>query len=128
MRSIFLRSTRLSLLIIAGFAAPALANHFYGIEPLDNDPGIDVINGVLFGNGSVSGILAGGQPQPHESFDHVVFYAKVGDNIRVDTLGTNMDPGLAINYDTAGNGIFVGDAPPNTGTQLTFAFANDDGA
>jgi hypothetical protein len=111
---------------IALAAIPALANHYYGIEPTDNDPPIDVISGVLFGNGSVTGTLAATMPQPNEGFDHVVFYAHLGDTVTVDTIGTNLDPGLAILADTARDGIFVGDAPPNTGDQLTFLFSDDD--
>ncbi len=115
--------TSFMMLCVAGLAS---AGHFYGSSG-SNDPPIDVINGTLFGNGTIAGTLAAGLPQPNENFDHVVFFANAGDSITVDTNGSTADSGLAILEDTTKDGIFVGDAPPNVGTELTFLFSNDSG-
>lgn len=100
-------------------ATTASADHFYGINP---DPPIDHINGTLFGNGSVTGLLPAGPNQPNENHDFVVFYANVGDSLSV-FLDGNLDAGLSILFDVANDGIFVGDA---LGTDISFQNLFDD--
>jgi hypothetical protein len=117
-----------ALVAVVLTTSTAVADHYYGLTPTNNDPPIDVITGTLFGNGSISGLLAASAPQPDEGFDHVVFYANAGDNITVDTIGSNMDPGLAILTDVGLDGIFVGDAPPDAGSELALLSFDDDGA
>ncbi|WP_334187105.1 PEP-CTERM sorting domain-containing protein [Noviherbaspirillum sp.] len=117
--------------IVVGIAASAAvlmtstaayANHFYGIDA--HDPPVSHINGTLFGNGSVNGFLAGGQSQPFEPHDFVVFTANAGDALSVFLNGPNRDAGLSVLFDIERDGIFVGDA---VGSNLQFAFFNDDG-
>jgi len=80
-----LRRTLASLAAFVIATSVASAGHFYGID--SGDPAIDVINGVLTGNGTVTGVLPASAPQPNEGFDYVVFHANAGDIVTVDMIG-----------------------------------------
>lgn len=100
-------STVATAFALAFGSTAAVANHFYGIDP---DPPIDHINGVLVGNGSVTGFLPGGAGQPNENHDFVVFSANAGDIVTVLLRGPGRDSGLSILADLDGGGIHIGDA------------------
>ena len=105
------------------FSSNTFAGHFYGDTP--GDPAVDAISGQL-ATGTLSGLLPASAPQPNEGSVHIVVFANAGDNITVDTIGSDADPGLALNTDVAQDGIFVGDLP--NGVDLTLIDSDDDSA